>query len=94
MVIFGAGGDLTKRKLIPALYSLYRDRLVPEQFAIVGVDRLEIDVEAFREQLATGSREFLGAEPDAADWQQMLQRIHYLPGDFTNPDTYTRHPSG
>jgi glucose-6-phosphate 1-dehydrogenase len=89
MVIFGAGGDLTKRKLIPALYSLYRDQLLSEQFAIVGVDRLEIDVEAFREQLATGSREFLGAEPVAADWRQMLQRIHYLPGDFTNPDTYT-----
>ncbi len=90
MVIFGAGGDLTRRKLIPALYYLCRDRLVPEQFAVLGVDRREEDVEAYRERLDSGSREFLGDELDTAHWQRTLQCMHYLPGDFTDPDMYQR----
>ncbi|MGD2112340.1 MAG: glucose-6-phosphate dehydrogenase [Gammaproteobacteria bacterium] len=90
MVIFGAGGDLTKRKLIPALYTLLRDNLLPERFAILGVDRREVDVEAFREQLDAASRGFLGAGPDAALWQRLLQHIHYLPGDFADADVYVR----
>jgi glucose-6-phosphate 1-dehydrogenase len=90
MVIFGAGGDLTRRKLIPAVYYLCRDRLVPEQFAVLGVDRRELDDEAFRERLDGGSREFIGAELDTANWQRMLQCVHFLPGDFTDPDMYQR----
>ena len=43
MVIFGASGDLTRRKLMPAIYSLYRDGLLPEQFAVLGLDRQELN---------------------------------------------------
>jgi glucose-6-phosphate 1-dehydrogenase len=90
MVIFGAGGDLTRRKLIPALYSLYRDRYVPETFAVLGVDRGEQDAEAFRAQLDHGSREFLEGAVDETSWKRMLQCVHYLPGDFSDEMVYTR----
>jgi glucose-6-phosphate 1-dehydrogenase len=90
MVIFGAGGDLTKRKLIPALYALSRDKLLPERFAILGVDRRDVDAATFREQLDTGSRSLLDAEPDPGRWREFLQCIHYLHGDFTDPGLYAR----
>jgi glucose-6-phosphate 1-dehydrogenase len=90
MVIFGATGDLTRRKLIPALYYLCRDRLVPEQFAVLGVGHRELDDAAFRDRLDECSREFFGADLDTAHWQRMLQCVQYLPGDFTDPDMYQR----
>jgi glucose-6-phosphate 1-dehydrogenase len=88
MVIFGASGDLTRRKLIPAIYSLCRDRLLPAQFAVLGVGRQELDDEAFRERLDGGSRKFLGHNYDAADWQCTLQYLHHLPGDIADPALY------
>ena len=90
MVIFGASGDLTRRKLIPAIYSLYRDRLLPEQFAVLGLDRQELDDEAFRERLDRDSREFLGNEPDAGVWQRTLQAVYHMTVDVTDPGMYQR----
>jgi glucose-6-phosphate 1-dehydrogenase len=94
MVIFGATGDLTRRKLVPALYSLCRDRLVPERFAVLGVGQRELDDVAFRDWLDERSREFLGADLDTGHWQRMLQCMHYLTGDFTDPDMYQRLAEG
>ena len=54
VVIFGGGGDLTQRKLIPALYNLRLDRQLPERFAIVGVARRQMDNESFRQRLRQG----------------------------------------
>ena len=54
VVIFGAGGDLTWRKLVPALYNLFLDQRLPERFAVVGVARKEIDDEQFRQRLRSG----------------------------------------
>jgi len=51
MVIFGASGDLTKRKLLPALYNLARQKLLSKNFAIVGISRSEMSHEAFREKI-------------------------------------------
>ena len=90
MVIFGANGDLTRRKLIPALYSLSRDGLLPEQFAVLGVERREPDVETFRKRLDDGSRKYIGAEPDEVHWQRTLQYVHHLSGDLADPDLYSR----
>jgi len=90
MVIFGAGGDLTRRKLIPALYYLYREQLQPERFAVVGVDRREVDSAGYRDLLAAGAPEFLGAEYDRAIWERLLGSIHFLSGDFTEPAVYPR----
>ena len=56
MVIFGGGGDLTKRLLMPALYNLSRTGLLPEHFSLIGVDRLELTNEAFRLQIEEALR--------------------------------------
>lgn len=90
MVIFGGGGDLTRRKLIPALYYLCRDRYVPEAFAVLGVDRREQDAKAFRAQLDSGSRKFLDEDIDESHWRKMLQCAHYMSGDFADAGVYAR----
>ena len=61
LVIFGASGDLTKRKLVPALYGLYREKLLPEGFAVLGISRTPFSDEAFRDHLRDGLPE--GADP-------------------------------
>ena len=58
MVIFGASGDLTKRMLIPSLYELFLDDLLPENFTVVGFSRKEMDTDAFQEMLKEGIKEF------------------------------------
>ena len=63
MVIFGASGDLTKRKLVPALYSLARDRLLPSAFSVVGVARRDIGDAGFRAQMRTSCDEFARRRP-------------------------------
>jgi glucose-6-phosphate 1-dehydrogenase len=90
MVIFGATGDLTSRKLIPALYYLYRDSHAPEQFAVLGVGRRPLDDDGFREHLSGSIREYLGEAYDAELWQQLMHCTHYLQGDFTEAGLY-RH---
>src|SRR5215469_8039724 len=98
MVIFGAGGDLTKRLLMPAIYNLEKDRLLSDNFAIVAADRTPKPVEAYRDYLADGVRSFVSdtgsggeVEPfDAAAWDFVAGRITHFAGDFTTSDTYAR----
>jgi len=90
MVIFGASGDLAKRKLLPALYHLMTDGLLSDHFRIIAVDRRDRGADAYRDYIDTAARDFI--KKDLADdlWQELLQRIHYLSGDFQDADTYTR----
>jgi glucose-6-phosphate 1-dehydrogenase len=90
MVIFGAGGDLARRKLFPALFNLMKQGLLPQQFRVVAVDRRDRGADAYREFIDRGAEAFI--DKDAADtlWQELLQRIHYFNGDFQQPDTYAR----
>jgi glucose-6-phosphate 1-dehydrogenase len=90
MVIFGASGDLTKRKLIPALYNLAKDNLLSRQFAIVGLASAELTTEAFREQLSNDICSFATGpvEEQARDW--FRRRIHYVRGSFQDADAYRR----
>ena len=91
MVIFGASGDLTKRLLMPALYNLASSQLLPENFAVLGgaIDALNTDT--FREQLKRGVQETARGEIDSVFWDKAFgQRLHYLPGEFENPETYQR----
>src|SRR3954449_10265713 len=77
MVIFGASGDLTKRKLVPALYSLSRDRML-SRCAIVGFARRPIGDENFRTQMLEGVNEHARRRPVHPDlWQSFSSRIHY-----------------
>jgi len=85
ITIFGAGGDLTWRKLMPALYSLFVDGWLPEHFAIIGVDRRELDDESYVAHL----KEHL--EPsDEATWSDFARRVSYLAADFGDDAAYTR----
>ncbi|MEW6129487.1 MAG: glucose-6-phosphate dehydrogenase [Acidobacteriota bacterium] len=90
MVIFGASGDLTKRKLIPALYNLAKAGLLSRQFAVIGIARSEMSDEQFREKISQDMKEFATSEiePDLWDWVQ--RRLHYIPGEFGDDNLYQR----
>ncbi|MBK1645339.1 glucose-6-phosphate dehydrogenase [Thiocapsa imhoffii] len=88
MIIFGAGGDLTKRKLIPALFHLCHGKLLPESFAVVGVDRLEMDDHAFRDMMESDVQGNLGAAWDPATWARLRERLHYMQGDIKDQGAY------
>ncbi len=90
MIIFGAGGDLTSRKLIPALFHLCKDHLLPDSFAVLGVDRLELDDNGFREHLVEQIRDHLGETFDGEVWNRLAQRTHYLQGNIDDPAMYLR----
>lgn len=89
MVIFGAGGDLTKRLLIPALYNLVLNQLLPEQFAIVGVSRDKFSHDQFRSKLRQDIQEFATVAVETSLWEWLEQRIYYLGGDFNDSNLYT-----
>lgn len=89
-VIFGAVGDLTRRKLVPALYNLQRVGLLPDTFSILGVARRELDDERFRAELAEDLASFIAGPVDAAAWSALSQRIHFLRGDFDDHETFHR----
>ena len=82
MVIFGATGDLTKRKLFPALYNLAKDDFLPHKFAIIGVGRQEMTSEDFRGQMIDHLKEFIpnGPEDKVVKWFE--DRVYYTGGDF------------
>ena len=88
MVIFGFSGDLTKRKLIPALYNLASQQLLPREFAIVGVGRTPMSDEDARQKMTEDFKHFASGKIDQAIWDDLVRRIYYLSGDFDNPDTY------
>jgi glucose-6-phosphate 1-dehydrogenase len=90
LVIFGAGGDLTRRLLIPALYNLVREGLLPDEFQIVGVARAEMSAEDLRKELADGLKRFATAKVSPAKAKWLLSRIDYVQGDFADPETYQR----
>ena len=89
-VIFGGAGDLTWRKLIPALFDLSQDRSMPADFAIIAVDRVEMSDEKLRRRLHDGVKQFSRfAKTKAATWNSFAQHIHYQKGDFKKLQTYT-----
>ncbi len=88
MIIFGAGGDLTSRKLIPALFHLFRANLLPDSFAVVGLDRQEMNDESFRNYLHDHVRDHVEEVFDQSIWNKLAERIHYMKGDFTSQASY------
>ena len=91
LVIFGAAGDLTKRLLMPALYNLACDGLLPAQFAIVGMARDELTTETFRSRMERDIRTFNTRKDfDAVAWAALASRLHYTPGEFGDPAAFSR----
>ena len=90
LVIFGAAGDLTKRKLIPALYNLKKSNLLPDSFGVIGVARAEMDDKEFRRRLSDDMREFATDDIEPEDWKWLEERLYYLSGDFDDKETFVR----
>ncbi len=88
MVIFGAGGDLTKRKLMPALYNLAKGNLLPDPFAIVGVSIESYSSEQFRDLMTKDILDFGDIKVDPATWDGFVKKLHYVAGDFGSPALY------
>ena len=90
MVIFGAGGDLTKRKLIPALCNLAKGRLLSPQFAVIGFSYNSMTTETFRAQLSRDIKEFAPEPIDSRLWDWFLERTYYVQGDFQDSAAYEK----
>jgi glucose-6-phosphate 1-dehydrogenase len=90
LVIFGASGDLTRRKLLPALYNLAEAKLLPDAFAVLGVARHQIAEDAFRARMRERVAEAEGEPLAGALWKRLGGHLHYLSGEFRDEQLYTR----
>jgi glucose-6-phosphate 1-dehydrogenase len=88
MAVFGASGDLTQRKLIPALYNLAAQKLLPDDFALVGVSRRAMTDEEFRRKVLEGIEGFVAKPLDAAVLSWLSSRLHYVAGDAADRASY------
>jgi glucose-6-phosphate 1-dehydrogenase len=89
LVIFGAGGDLTQRKLAPALYNLFLDGWLPERFALLGLDRRKMSDDAFREHLLQGVNQFSRTgKPDPETWKRFVAHATFANADFSDSRSF------
>src|ERR1017187_6046273 len=91
IVIFGASGDLTARKLIPALYHLFKDKQMPPAFRVVGFARPDKTDDSWRGELRTALDQFSRTKPvDDAVWREFSKNIFYCEGDITDAAAYKK----
>src|SRR5271154_5790366 len=90
MVIFGAAGDLTKRKLIPALYNLAKENLLAKDFALIGFSRDGMSTEQWRDKLTQEAQQYATTKIDQDLWHWFIRRVYYMSGDFADPASYTK----
>ena len=88
MVIFGASGDLTRRKLIPALYNLAKNELLSREFAVIGVARAPMSTEDFRKKVSEDIKQFATGKVDPDIWEWFVRRMYYLSGDMGDKNLY------
>jgi glucose-6-phosphate 1-dehydrogenase len=90
MVIFGAGGDLTGRKLIPALYNLAKAELLSREFAIVGTSHSAMSTEQFRQKVAEDIKGYAGGNVDQDILEWFAKRLYYVSGEFDDKNVYAQ----
>jgi glucose-6-phosphate 1-dehydrogenase len=90
MVIFGASGDLTRRKLMPALHGLARERLLPAGFTVVGFARRDIGDDGFRQQMRDAVGQFSKAPPNDDAWRSLEDGLYYVSSNFADAGGYQR----
>jgi len=90
VVIFGAAGDLTKRKLIPALYNLQREGLLSNEFAVVGFARASLGDDGYRDKLDAEIKQFATSEVTGEQWKWLRERIYYCQADFNEPGAFEK----
>jgi len=90
MVVFGAAGDLTQRKLVPALYNLAKQELLSREFALVGLSHGAMSTDDFRKRVAEDLKRYAGnaADPDLIEW--FLRRVYYMTGEFEDKNLYSK----
>ena len=89
-VIFGGAGDLTWRKLVPALFDLFQRRSMPADFSVIAVDRVDLSDEKLRRRLHDGVKKFSRRGiVRRREWSEFARRIRYQQGDFKKLQTYT-----
>src|SRR5947208_11357080 len=88
MVIFGAAGDLTRRKLVPALYNLARNQLLSREFAVLGIAHSSMSEEEFRKKVVEDVRQYTGndGDPDLIEW--FIRHMYYVTGEFDDKNIY------
>ena len=88
--VFGGSGDLTWRKLVPALFDLFQDLSMPPYFSIIVLDRVELNDEELRHRFRDGIEQFSRKDKPKDDvWSRFSKHIYYKRGDFTKPEVYT-----
>lgn len=92
LVIIGASGDLTKRKIIPALYQLHRMKLLPPAFLILGMARTEMQTNEFRRAMKEAVQESSAGDFSPASWKKLEKSIYYLPFQYADPGAYRHLP--
>src|SRR5882762_1457078 len=90
LVIFGATGDLARRKLLPALYNLAHDGALPQRFHLVGVSRKEKRHEDYRAECEEAIRRFSRRTPDPDVLKGLLENVKYVPGTFDDETVYAK----
>lgn len=90
LTIFGATGDLARRKLLPALYNLLAQKLLPDEFVIVGYGRRPQDEAEFRAGFAAGIKEFARLDWDAKLWKKLRERLFYQQGAYDDADSFQK----
>lgn len=89
-VIFGATGDLTKRKLLPALYNLEAEKRLPEDFEIIAVGRRDYTSDIYKEKALTEINNYSRKKPHIEIWDELQKKLNYLKMDFTAEDEYLK----
>src|SRR5213594_46059 len=84
-VIFGASGDLTRSKLLPAIFNLAESGHLPDEFAILGVARPRIDQADYRKQMRERVRQAEGEPLEPEKWKRIEDRLYYISGEFNDP---------
>ncbi|MGA8149745.1 MAG: glucose-6-phosphate dehydrogenase [Terriglobales bacterium] len=90
MVIFGAAGDLTRRKLFPALYNLAKQQLLSREFAVVGLSHGSMSTDDFRKWVADDIKHYAGSNADAELIEWFLRRVYYITGEFDDKNLYAQ----
>jgi len=90
LVIFGASGDLTKRKILPSVYRLQKNRLLPEKFFILGTGRTELTTNQFRGEVLSAVKSAFAKDFDQSSWNELVNKLDYSPIDYTVQETYAQ----
>src|SRR5436309_10674565 len=90
LVIFGATGDLAKRKLLPAIYNLAHEGALPERFNLIGSSRSDMSDDDYRKIVSESVHTFSRREPDDTVLQALLECVRYVPGSFDDESVYSR----